>query len=682
MVRYQALDTSRNEIRVLRLYPTEPPNSEIYCTLENVSLDDHSDAYKTFVDVDGAGKTPVVSTLLWELVTVQSAYADQIVKDASPESIVGKAMAVFSKSPVYQHAMFRNAKIYRWGDFWALSYEWGDPNNTDEIIVNGERTTVTSNLKDTLQRICSWWRRWNYDGSISLWIDALCINQVDAVERSDQILKMRQIYTTAARVLIMTGPEVEDQRAASDLLGKIYRATLRPGYDVSESAKEFINEENFAAWKGVCEIAGRSYWGRLWIIQEVLLANTAAWVCYGNEFCQFSAFMSAAYMLIANIVRTLGEFEAASEDESTNWIMNIEKVESLIQLSYFKQQGLDYPDLLTLLETGRRAKQLDPRDKIYGVLGMIADSIRITPDYDLPLNIVYRDFVVEVIKATGSLSIIYQRSSSRTIPQSWPSWVPNWSADGGTNEAESISAVAYLNACAAGKYPHSFRVSDIADQLICEGFMIDRVDQLACTGTANEDHSAHDVVSRTPNLTSEPVYSDPKAVREAFWNALTLGRYAVRSEAAMAYLLCMPSLDGRAQRISFLHVIGRFQHCNRNLTIAHQPLSSYFPPWSEAYSELPSDVEIHVTLANLMNAMNHRRFMVTEKGRVGMVARAAQPGDGIFILKGCNAPLILRPAGSGRYCVVGECYVDGVMHGEAMGGLEAGRFKERRIVLC
>lgn len=52
----------------------------------------------------------------------------------------------------------------------------------------------------------------------------------------------------------------------------------------------------------------------------------------------------------------------------------------------------------------------------------------------------------------------------------------------------------------------------------------------------------------------------------------------------MSYLLDVPYFDRHAMKISFLHVIDRFQQCNRNLTVAHQPLYSYFPPWSESYS--------------------------------------------------------------------------------------------------
>lgn len=44
------------------------------------------------------------------------------------------------------------------------------------------------------------------------------------------------------------------------------------------------------------------------------------------------------------------------------------------------------------------------------------------------------------------------------------------------------------------------------------------------------------------------------------------------------------------------------------------------------------------------------------------------PGDRVFIPLGCEAPILLRPSHDGTYRIVGDCYVHGVMHGEALLG--------------
>src|SRR5450759_2688628 len=53
-------------------------------------------------------------------------------------------------------------------EFKALSYVWGDPNDRQEIIVNGYVFMVTTNLFSALHPIRS-----SY-GRLVIWIDAIC----------------------------------------------------------------------------------------------------------------------------------------------------------------------------------------------------------------------------------------------------------------------------------------------------------------------------------------------------------------------------------------------------------------------------------------------------------------------------------------------------------------------------
>lgn len=64
---------------------------------------------------------------------------------------------------------------------------------------------------------------------------------------------------------------------------------------------------------------------------------------------------------------------------------------------------------------------------------------------------------------------------------------------------------------------------------------------------------------------------------------------------------------------------------------------------------------------------------MTEKGYVGIVLETARKDNVIAALLGCNMSMALRQSktteeGSGdvRWKVVGECYLQGVMDGEAM----------------
>ncbi|KAF2267480.1 hypothetical protein CC78DRAFT_416448, partial [Lojkania enalia] len=86
---------------------------------------------------------------------------------------------------------------------------------------------------------------------------------------------------------------------------------------------------------------------------------------------------------------------------------------------------------------------------------------------------------------------------------------------------------------------------------------------------------------------------------------------------------------------------------------------------------LPQRLHEHGTfMEESCGVMLQRRFCVTEGGLIGAVPVSAALGDELFVLKGANVPFVLRRGVEGRYKLVGECYVHGIMRGEKEGELE------------
>jgi hypothetical protein len=83
----------------------------------------------------------------------------------------------------------------------ALSYTWGNPNDTVPITLNGQRLAITRNLKKALQRLR------NINTKTPVWIDALCINQLDPAERMHQVEMMRVIYENPNEVIVWLGDD-------------------------------------------------------------------------------------------------------------------------------------------------------------------------------------------------------------------------------------------------------------------------------------------------------------------------------------------------------------------------------------------------------------------------------------------------------------------------------------------
>src|SRR6266536_990785 len=91
----------------------------------------------------------------------------------------------------------------------ALSYAWGPPTFSERIFIDNEYLPVTANLLAALKSLAE-------DKPRFLWIDAICINQTDLVEKSTQIPLMTEIYRSAKQVIVWLGEETEGAQVAFD----------------------------------------------------------------------------------------------------------------------------------------------------------------------------------------------------------------------------------------------------------------------------------------------------------------------------------------------------------------------------------------------------------------------------------------------------------------------------------
>lgn len=76
------------------------------------------------------------------------------------------------------------------------------------------------------------------------------------------------------------------------------------------------------------------------------------------------------------------------------------------------------------------------------------------------------------------------------------------------------------------------------------------------------------------------------------------------------------------------------------------------------------------------SASDGRAFARTKIGYYVLGPAAMEPGDVICVLFGAKVPFCLRAVGGEFYLLVGECYVHGMMKGEAMGMFAQGELQE------
>jgi hypothetical protein len=72
----------------------------------------------------------------------------------------------------------------------------------------------------------------------------------------------------------------------------------------------------------------------------------------------------------------------------------------------------------------------------------------------------------------------------------------------------------------------------------------------------------------------------------------------------------------------------------------------------------------------------NRAFFCTEQGHIGLGPWIMENGDECWLPLGSTVPFVLRPIDEGRYKVLGQAYVNGMMEGEAVEGLGEEDFEE------
>lgn len=108
-----------------------------------------------------------------------------------------------------------------------------------------------------------------------------------------------------------------------------------------------------------------------------------------------------------------------------------------------------------------------------------------------------------------------------------------------------------------------------------------------------------------------------------------------------------------------------------SLNLAYQRLYPGSPPGSAADTERNH----HAMVSAASLRMHGKRFaMSLTKELPCLIPSDSQPGDIICVLLGCSFPVVVRRLPSGKYWLVGEAYIHGIMKGELMPAYETGNY--------
>ncbi|KAF8846852.1 HET-domain-containing protein, partial [Acephala macrosclerotiorum] len=163
----------------------------------------------------------------------------------------------------------------------ALSYAWGPPPSPVTILIDGQAIAIRENLYLALRSIRN--QRYvkgaaEFNDCRFFWIDAICIDQENILERNHQVELMSTLYSQAHSVIAWLGPEADDSWMAMIYFQRIGRKTTGDILSILASSGLWQDTPRHVAISAVLE---RGYWKRLWIIQEIVLAPQVVFLC-GN----------------------------------------------------------------------------------------------------------------------------------------------------------------------------------------------------------------------------------------------------------------------------------------------------------------------------------------------------------------------------------------------------------------
>ena len=170
----------------------------------------------------------------------------------------------------------KHVKLFEVPKYEALSYMWGPKGEFKSISVEANTCFVMENLWSALSHLRL------KDEVRVLWIDAICINQDDVVERNHQVTQMGGIYGNATRALVWLGKSNQESSLAFSVLSKTGEDSDWASYSDTSILCPPASEKGTLKLKAIQSICYRQYWTRLWIIQEILMATDIS-LCCGDE---------------------------------------------------------------------------------------------------------------------------------------------------------------------------------------------------------------------------------------------------------------------------------------------------------------------------------------------------------------------------------------------------------------
>ncbi|KAH7408816.1 heterokaryon incompatibility protein-domain-containing protein [Phaeosphaeria sp. MPI-PUGE-AT-0046c] len=529
----------------------------------------------------------------------------------------------------------------------AQSYIWGISYASRSIDVAGQHVSVTENLYGALQRL-----RLPAEPR-TIWIDQLCIDQTDNLERSTQVAMMRDIYRRCCCCILWLGELQEiSVQSATDVFSFIEQAAAvktTPISGLPTLLQDTTEGEAARAAFAAISMYGNTWWSRIWTVQEAIIPPYALLTWGPLSVSRDDVLMAAVHL------KSTGMHTKFTSDFIEKRLQHSELLRRMLYpVRGFLHAHSNTDGPLDLLMRWRHREASNPRDKVYALMGLLPTEVLPSArhySYESPAASLFANVTFDLIEEEQSLRALI---GSSEMPHLTPD-LPTWAIDFANSNHVGWRQLKWWNhshryhqfsACGSGSFETVLR--DSGRILALTGSMVDQVE------VTSEAYEVPD---------SEPIPSDKLLETILTWKDL-LRKWCKERGTSPEYV------TGGSWHSAFAQtVVG-------GLVMQEFPISRTNATSTKDFDELLNTLANNATNAKLYESAcgmvpNHV-FFITGKGYLGVGPPRTRAGDDVWILHGGRVPFILRTleagteANSKRRTLVGDAYVHGIMDGEAV----------------
>jgi Heterokaryon incompatibility protein (HET) len=588
----------------------------------------------------------------------------------------------------------------------ALSYTWGAAMNTRPIKIDDEILDVTRKLRCALRHLRSPSR------PRLLWVDAVCINQEDLDERTEQVSIMRDIYRSAIRTIVWLGPASKDSEIALSICrGLLVEQSTLTSTAISEKDSVTITHEKEAVDSptevvnltmpqniAVYSMVERPWFRRVWVVQEVGVAIDAIVVCGWAELNWDTFSRSIQY----GIER--GRFES-------NFLgfAPVDSFDDFLAIATIQDRDTGRPpaeQLLDLLTQFRVRTSSHPIDKVYSLLGLVENvsDLKLVPDYQLSAADAFTHTAVAIMAHSGNLDVLgacLARPIVNILGGSLPSWVADWSIVHTVAKPFRTNAKDQPRVTSATRDSTASPVLEENTILVLSGYVCDIIAEVSDVLTDIED-SLDDLMEDSDESSSGSGDDNSESLwgtlRSILFSVKALSSIFNRLSGLVSYLEvflrweklakvdqkdgiastptgedhmsiywqtlcaeCMPNGYTETEKL-FKEWYNSLNFARRLVRLRIDRLPSIFKPLAFV-GHIYATWQHYSEFEDLMAHARSRRLARTENGYLCLAPPRAEKGDAIALCKGGKTPLVVRLE-DGYWTLLGESYVHGIMKGE------------------